>query len=228
MDFVGELPESEGFNVILVVTDRFIKVQDYLPAKTSWTGGDVANAYINVIGLRHGLPRHITSDRGPQFAYKFSKEHNRKLNINLRLSTTYHPQTDGLYERAVQTLKQYLGIYCHDRQNRRQAWLPLAEVAYNTTATTTKGYSPYRSLYGFDPRTIHLDKDYEVSSPAAEGWLDRLTTVHYQIHDSLKRINEKRSTIHIEKATQFNIDHLVLVDRRNLQVKAGNNKSVRK
>ena len=35
MDFVGELPESEGFNAILVVTDRFTKVQNYIPAKTT-------------------------------------------------------------------------------------------------------------------------------------------------------------------------------------------------
>ena len=228
MDFVGELPESEGFNVILVVTDRFTKVQDYLPAKTSWTGADVANAYINVIWLRHGLPRHITCDRGPQFASKFYKELNRKLNINLRLPTAYHPQTGGLIERAVQTRKQYLRIYCHDRQNCWRAWLPLAEVAYNTTSPTTHGYSPYRSLYSFDPRTIHVDNHYELSSAAAEEWLDRMPIVHNQIHDTLKRINEKRSTIHIKKARQFKIDDWVLVDRRNLQVKAGNNKSVRK
>ena len=115
MDFVGELSESEGFNAILVVRDRFTKVQHYLPAQTTCTVADVANAYINEIWLRHGLPQHITYDRGPQFAPKSYKELNRKLNINLRLSTAYHPQTDGLRERAVQTLKQYLRIYCHNR-----------------------------------------------------------------------------------------------------------------
>ena len=104
MHFVGELPESEGFNAILLVTDRFTKVQQYLPAKTTCTAADVANVYINEISRLHRLPRHITSDRGPQFASKFYKELNRKLNINLRLSTAYHPQTDGLSERAVQTL----------------------------------------------------------------------------------------------------------------------------
>ena len=53
-----------------------------------------------------------------------------------------------------------------------------------------------------------------------------MTTVHNQIHDTLKRINEKCSTIHIEKARQFHIGDWVLVDRRNLQVKAVNNKSL--
>ena len=142
MDFVRELPESEGFHTILVVTDRLTKVQHYLPAKTTWTAGDVANAYINEIWRLHRLPQHITSDRGPQFASKFFQELNRKLNINLRLSTAYHPQTDGLSERAVQLRKQYLHISCHDRQNRWRVWLPLAEFDYNTTSTTTHGYSP--------------------------------------------------------------------------------------
>ena len=118
MDFIRELPESQGFNAIRVVTDRFTKVQLYLAAKTTWTAADVANGYINEIWLLHGLPRHLTSHRGPQFAYKSFKELNCNLNINLRLATAYHPQTDGLSERPVQTRKQYLRIYCHDRQNR--------------------------------------------------------------------------------------------------------------
>ena len=52
-----------------------------------------------------------------------------------------------------------------------------------------------------------------------------MTTVLNQIHVTLKCINEKRSTIQIEKARQFNIDDWVLVDRHNLQVKARNHKS---
>ena len=73
MDFVGKLPESEGVNTILVVTDRFTIVQYYLPAKTTWIAADIANAYINEIWPLHELPQHITSERGPQFPYKFCK-----------------------------------------------------------------------------------------------------------------------------------------------------------
>ena len=115
MDFVGELLVLEGFNAILIVTDRFTKVQHYIPAKTTWTAEDVADSYINAIWELYGLPRHITSYCSQQFASKLLKELNRKLNMKLRLSTTYQSQTDGLSERAVQTLKQYLRIYCHDR-----------------------------------------------------------------------------------------------------------------
>ena len=121
MDFVEELPESEDFGTILVVIDWFTKVQHYIPAKTMWTTEDVANSYINNIWKLYGLPRHITWDRNLQFASKFLKEVNGKLNINLPLSTGYYPQRDGHRERAVQTLKQYLRIYCQHRQNRWRA-----------------------------------------------------------------------------------------------------------
>ena len=60
MDCVGELPESEAFNAILVVTDRFTKVQYHIPAKTTWTAEDVADSYINDIWKLYALPRHIT------------------------------------------------------------------------------------------------------------------------------------------------------------------------
>jgi len=200
MDFVGELPESEGFNAILVITDQFTKVQHYIPAKTTCTASDIAAIYINEIWRLYGLLKYITSDHRPQFALKLLKKINKNLGINLCLSTAYHPQTDGLAERAVQTLKQYLRIYCHDRQYRWRTWLPLAKFAYNTTTISTHKYSPCRSLYGFDPHTIHLSDDHEFSSPAAEELLDHMTTVHNQVHDTLKQINNKRSAIHLKKA----------------------------
>ena len=53
-----------------------------------------------------------------------------------------------------------------------------------------------------------------------------MTTVHNQIHDTRKRINHRRRAIHLEKAQWFNVGDWVLVDRRNLQVKAGDNRSL--
>ena len=197
MDFVEELPESEGFNTFLVVTDQFTKVPHYIPAKTTWTTEDVADSYINDIWKLYGLPRHITSDCCLQFTSKFLKELNGKLNMNLRLCTAYHPQTDGLSERAIQTLKQYLCIYCHDRQNRWRGWLHLTKLAYNTIATTIHKLSPSRSLDGFDLCTIHLNKDYKLCSPAAEEWLHRMTTVHNHIRNVLKGINYKDRKAHV-------------------------------
>ena len=168
MDFVRELPELQAFNVILVVTDWFTKVLLYILFKTTWTAKDIVNSYINDIWKLYALLKHLTSDRGSQFDSKFLKQLNRKLSFNLCLSTAYHLQTDRLREWEVQTLEQYLCIYCHNRQTYWWAWLPRAECAYNTTGTTPHKLFPYESLYGYNSHTIYLDNDYELSSPTIE------------------------------------------------------------
>ena len=43
----------------------------------------------------HELPESVVSDRGPQFAVELTKELNRMLGIEIRLSMAFHPQTDG-------------------------------------------------------------------------------------------------------------------------------------
>ena len=91
IDFVKELPESEGFNAILVVTDRITKVQQYILAKTTWTAENVDDSYINNLWKLYALLRHITLDHACQFPLMCLKKLNRKIHINLCLSTAYHP-----------------------------------------------------------------------------------------------------------------------------------------
>ena len=117
IDFIGELLESEDFNAILIVTDQFTKVLHYIPVKTTWTAEEVANSYINDIWKLYSLLRHITLNQSPQFASKFLKEMHQKINIHMRRSTAHILQTDGLSEQVDQILKQYLRIYCDNRQN---------------------------------------------------------------------------------------------------------------
>ena len=116
IDFVGPLPESEGFNVIRVVTDQLTKVEYYIAVKTTCTAENVADTYINDIWRLYEVPRYTSSDPCPLFATKYLKDLNQKFNINLCLSIAYDPQTAELTKRAVRTLQEYLGIYCHDRQ----------------------------------------------------------------------------------------------------------------
>ena len=76
MNFIRELPESKGFHTILVVTDQFSKVQDYILANTTWTAEDVTDSCIHNIWKLYGLLRHTTSNCGPQLASNFLQEQN--------------------------------------------------------------------------------------------------------------------------------------------------------
>jgi len=66
----------------------------------------------------HGLPESIISDRGVQFAAEMMKKVNNLLGSQTKLSTAYHPQTDGQTERINQELKQYLRVFINHRQKQ--------------------------------------------------------------------------------------------------------------
>jgi len=66
----------------------------------------------------HGLPESIVSDKGIQFAAGIMREVNNLLGIQTKLSTVYHPQTDGQTERINQKLEQYLRVFIDHKQEQ--------------------------------------------------------------------------------------------------------------
>ena len=73
----------------------------------------------------HGLPESVVSDRGPQFVAELTKELNQMLGIRTKLSTAFHPQTDGQMECMNQELEQYLRFFVEHRQKDWPEWLVL-------------------------------------------------------------------------------------------------------
>jgi len=100
----------------------------------------------------HGLPESIISDRGVQFTAGIMKELNNLLGIQTKLSTAYHPQTDGQTERINQELEQYLRVFIDYRQEQWLDWLRTAEFAYNNKIYVATKTSPFKANYGQDPR----------------------------------------------------------------------------
>ena len=67
-----------------------------------------AQIFIDHVWKQFGLPDIIISDRGPQFTSRGFQEMCKLLKINHRMSTAYHPQTDGETERVNQEIETYL------------------------------------------------------------------------------------------------------------------------
>ena len=108
VDFITGLPEAQGYDAILVVCDRFTKQVHIIPTTKETSSLGLARLYHDHIWKLHRLPNTVISDRGSQFAATFMKELNKILGIETKLSTAYHPQTDGQTERMNQELEQYL------------------------------------------------------------------------------------------------------------------------
>ncbi|HYT45077.1 MAG TPA: transposase family protein, partial [Methylomirabilota bacterium] len=97
-DLIGPLPESKGYNAIISMIDRYSQMIRLIPSNTELTSMDLVTIYRDQIWKLHGLPKRITSDRGPQFASKLMKELCHALGIEQNMSTAYHPQMDGQVE----------------------------------------------------------------------------------------------------------------------------------
>jgi len=97
-DFVTKLPLAQGYDVILVVCDRLTKMAHFIPITEKTSTEGLARLFRDHVWKLHGLPESIISDRGAQFVANLIKELNRILGIETRLSTAFHPQTDGQTE----------------------------------------------------------------------------------------------------------------------------------
>ena len=92
------------------------------------------------------------SDRGVQFVVGIIRELNNLLGIQMKLSTVYHPQTDGQTERINQELEQYLRVFIDHRQEQWLDWLGIAEFMYNNKIYTATKISLFKVNYGQDLR----------------------------------------------------------------------------
>ena len=79
----------------------------------------------------HELPESMVSDRGPQFTAELTKELNRMLGIEMRLSTAFYSQTDGQTKQINQELEQYLQFFVDYRKKDWPEWLASAEFTVN-------------------------------------------------------------------------------------------------
>jgi len=79
---------------------------------------ELAKLFRDHVWKLHGLPESIISDRGVQFTVEMMKKVNDLLDIQTKLLTAYHPQTDGQTERINQELEQYLRVFIDHRQEQ--------------------------------------------------------------------------------------------------------------
>ncbi|KAF0902493.1 hypothetical protein E2562_017893 [Oryza meyeriana var. granulata] len=95
MDFMERLPKVGGKSVILTVVDRFSKYAHFIPLSHPYTAVSVSQAFFSEVVRLHGLPSSIVSDRDPVFTSAFWSELFRLSDVQLNMSSAYHPQSDG-------------------------------------------------------------------------------------------------------------------------------------
>jgi transposase InsO family protein len=109
MDFITDLPISNGFDSIFIVVNQGLSKGVILcPCNKTIDAEGTIKLYIDNVFIQFGLPETIISDRGPQFASNVFNGILDAIGVKHRMSTAYHPQTDGQTECYNQELEAYL------------------------------------------------------------------------------------------------------------------------
>ena len=127
MDFLEGFPLSKGKSVILVVVDRISKYAHFLALSHPYTALSVAQVFLDNIYKLHGLPTSIVSDRDKIFVSHFWQELFKLMGTKLKLSTSYHPQSNRQKKVVNRSLQTYLRCMTSERPKDWANWLPLAE-----------------------------------------------------------------------------------------------------
>jgi hypothetical protein len=113
MDFIEGLPRSGRYNCILVVVDKFSRFAHFIPLAHPFSAATVASAFMDHVYKLHGSPEQIISDRDRIFNNAFWKQLFALTGTTLKMSSAYHPETDGQSERVNQCLEGYLRCFAH-------------------------------------------------------------------------------------------------------------------
>ena len=180
-DFIVKLPNSNGYDAILVVVDKNTKLAHFIPTQETIDSSGTANLYLHHVWKHHGLPNEIISDRGQVFVSKLMRRLLELLQIRPSPTTTFHPQSDGQTKCVNQVLEQFLHMFTTRQQDDWADLVPIVEFAYNNSVHSATGLSPFYATYGYHP-SLTITNPSTSLVLAAE---DRIRYLH-KIHEEIK------------------------------------------
>ena len=223
MDFVGPFPRSGGFDYLWVIVCRLTSMVHLIPMKTTDTADELAGMYVREVVRLHGLPESIVSDRDSKFTSRFWKELHRLLGTKLLMSTSFHPQTDGLSERTIRSISQILRTMVKPDQLDWVDKLPLVEFAINSATSASTGFAPFELNYGYLPRTmsgITTQSHFVGVKEFAERARNNLEMAHDALIESRVKQTHQANQ-HRQQEPDFEVDDLVYLSTKNLNIAKG-------
>ena len=232
MDFMTSLPPSEEpstkeiYDSILVVVDRYTKYMTILPFNKKYDATQLAYIFIDRIVRIRGFPKEVISDRDKLFRSAYWKTIAAENGVKSKLSTAYHPETDGQTERANRTIRQYLRHYITNNQTNWVQLLPIAELALNNLVSSATGTTPFFANFGRHPNLM----DTPLNNPRSQKAITYASELHYTHEQIMKRLEqsqlkmEKYENQKRRKGPQLKEGDKVYLNTKNLKTKKPNKK----
>ncbi|KAF7375484.1 DNA/RNA polymerase [Mycena sanguinolenta] len=187
VDFVGPLTPSSNrlstFDMIMVIIDHLTSMVHLVPTKQTYRAKDIAEAFFEQVYSKHGLPEIIVSDRDSLFTSIFWDKLHALVGTKLRMSSAYHPQSDGATERANRTMVQMLRSCISPNQKDWVKRLPGIEFAMNSARSETTGFSPFFLNTGQMPQPMIWDAQSEY--PGVRVFAQKMKDAIVAAHDAI-------------------------------------------
>ena len=219
VDFIMKLPLAQEYDSILVVVDRLTKIVHFISITEKTLAEGLARLFRDNVWKLHRLPESIISDRGPQFAIGLIRELNEILEIKSKLSTAFHPQTDGQMERVNQELEQYLRMFINHRQEQWLEWLGTTEFAYNNKMYLSMQMTPFKANYGQDPR-MGFEGRKKGKYEEVEKFVEKMKEIQKEAKAALTKMKEDMKKYTDRKrgeADGYRVGDLVMLSTKNLK-----------
>ena len=227
MDFVGPLPVSSNrdgsFDSITVVICLLTAMVELIPSRINYTAQDLAELMFENVYKHHGLPKNIVSDRDVLFTSMFWKHLHQLMGTSLKMSSAYHPQTDGSTERANRTITQMLRQCISPDQKNWVAKLPTIQFAINSARSGSTGYAPFYLNNGRMPRAMIWNSASPTEYPNVRIFAQKKKLALMSAHDSViaARVKQTRDANRKRQEAPFKEGDLVYLSTKNISFAKG-------
>jgi hypothetical protein len=198
MDFVGPLPTDSNFDCILTITDRLGADIRIIPTRTDITAEDLAVLFFDNWYCENGLPNNIVCDRDKLFISRFWRALTKLTGVKLKMSSSYHPETDGSSERSNKTVNQLLRFHVKRNQKGWVRALPRVRFQIMNTVNSSTKFTGFQLHLGRSPRVIPPIIPLQLPSELMDGADTAVTTIQRLTDD----IAEARDNLLLTKVTQ--------------------------
>jgi hypothetical protein len=227
IDFVGPLPESKNrdgtFDSITVVICLLTAMVHLVPSRINYNARQIAELVFEHIYKLHGLPKHIISDQDVVFTSTFWIRLHHLIGSKLKMSSAYHPETDGSTEWANRTITQMLWQCVDPKQTDWVSKLLSIEFALNSARSESTGYAPFFLNTRRMPRTMIWNSPVDTEYPSVRNFAQQRKFAIIAAHDSIlaARVKHVRDANKHRRLVPFQENDLAYISTKNISFPKG-------